>query len=53
MEIDGDLVLSVENVQASYIEKVELYAGNPSTSSSYQPGYIKEIILMEKLVKVH
>ena len=52
VEIDGDLVLSVENVQESYIEKVELYAGNPSSSSSYQPKYIKEIILMEKLVKV-
>ena len=53
VEIDGELVLSVENVQESYIEKVELYAGNPSSSSSYQPKYIKEIILMEKLVKVH
>ena len=53
VEIDGELVLSVENVQESYIEKVELYAGNPSSSYDYQPGYIKEIILMEKLVKVH
>ena len=53
VEIDGELVLSVENVQESYIEKVELYAGNPSSSHDYQPGYIKEIILMEKLVKVH
>ena len=42
VEIDGELVLSVENVQESYIEKVELYAGNPSSSSSYQPKYISK-----------
>ena len=46
VEIDRELVLSVENVQESYIEKVELYAGNPSASNDYQPGYIKEIIIM-------
>ena len=34
VEIDGELVLSVENVQESYVEKVELYAGNPSPSSN-------------------
>ena len=47
VEIDGEVVLSVENLQDSYFENVKVYAGNPRNNSP-QPGYIKELVILEK-----
>ena len=46
VEIDGEVVLSVENLQDSYFENVKVYAGHPNEAP--QPGYIKELVILEK-----
>ena len=48
VEIDGEVVLSVENLQDSYFENVRVYAGTASNNDPAQSGYIKELVILEK-----
>ena len=47
VEIDGEVVLSVENLQDSYFENVRVYAGTANNEPP-QSGYIKELVILEK-----
>ena len=46
VQIDGEVLLAMENLQDSYFENVKVYAGHPGYPP--QSGYIKELIIMDK-----
>ena len=46
VEIDGEVVLAMENLQDSYFENVNVYAGHPNKQP--QLGYIKDLFILEK-----
>ena len=46
VEIDGEVVLAMENLQDSFFLNVKVYPGHPHKPP--QSGYIKELFIMEK-----